>query len=93
MYLMRKFELSWDVAFDIVKMRREIIDPNEGFVKALQNYEGKQYRLKRTMTLREGEEEIDEREEYSGYSQSEKSDTSSSSSEDLMSKRRNSINL
>jgi hypothetical protein len=93
MYLMRKFELGWDIAFDIVKERREIIDPNEGFIKALQTYEGKQYKLKRTMTLREGEEEIDEREEFSGYSQSEKSDTSSSSLEDLMEKRRNSINL
>lgn len=33
MYLMRKFEIDWNLALDIVKMRREIIDPNEGFLK------------------------------------------------------------
>ena len=31
MYLMKKFLLSFDDAFDIVKLRREKIDPNDGF--------------------------------------------------------------
>jgi predicted protein tyrosine phosphatase len=87
MYLMRKYQINYKLAFDIVKTRREIIDPNDGFMAKLKAYEGKQYKLKRTITLREGEVEIDEREELSDYSQA-----SSTSSEDLM-ERRNSFEL
>ena len=87
MYLMRKFQIDYKLAFKIVKARREIIDPNEGFVKKLAEYDGKQYKLKRTITLKEGEDLIDERDELSDFSQA-----SSSSSEDLM-ERRNSFDL
>lgn len=43
-YLMIKFQISWDHAFDILKVRREIIDPNDGFIQKLKDFEGKQYK-------------------------------------------------
>lgn len=86
------------MAFDIVKSRREIIDPNSGFIESLKTYEGKQYKLKRTLSFSFKEfngdgdkEEIREEEEFSGYSKS--SNSSSSSEEDLMEKRRSSFDL
>jgi len=96
MYLMRKYQVDLNTAFDIVKVRRDIIDPNEGFMQKLQTYEGKQYKLKRTITVRENEkideiDEIDEVEEFSGYSDFEES--SSTSSEDLMDQHRDSSGL
>jgi len=84
MYLMRKFEIEWSLAFDFVKYRREIVDPNEGFVQKLKNYEGKQYKNKRNFEIKEGEA-IDEIDELSEDTQSE---CSSSSEEDLMERRR-----
>ena len=89
MYLMRKFQLGWDTAFKITKLRRDIIDPNEGFIKKLKEYEGKQYKLKRTITVC-SEDKINESDEFSEFSDS---DESSTSSEDLMDKRRNSFEL
>jgi rhodanese-related sulfurtransferase len=94
MWMMRKCEISFKMAFDILKSRREIIDPNEGFIDSLEAYEGKQYKLKRTLTFtfKDGdEEEIREEEEFSGYDKS--SNSSSSSEEDLMEKRRSSFDL
>jgi len=46
MYLMMRFQIPWDQAFDILKIRREIIDPNPGFLQKLKDFEGKQYQAK-----------------------------------------------
>jgi len=83
MYLMRKYEIESTMAFDIVKSRREIIDPNLGFRQILQNYEGRQYRLRRTITIKE-DETIEEKEELSEFSGCENSD---SEEEDVMAKK------
>lgn len=83
MYLMRKFQIHWELAFSVVKARREIVDPNEGFIAKLMAFEGKQYKLRRTITLREGEG-IDEDVEFS---QASESASSTSSSEDLMERK------
>ncbi len=83
MYLMRKFEISFDTSFDIVKLRREIIDPNEGFIAKLKAFDGKQYKIKRGHSIREGVDEINEIEEYSQASSS-----SDSSAEDLLEKEK-----
>jgi len=81
MYLMKKFQIDFSLSFDLVKCRREIIDPNDGFIGKLKELEGKQYRLRRASTIRgDGCEEIDEQEEFSQFSES----SSSESSEDLM---------
>lgn len=91
MYLMKKFQIDFELAFDIVKWRREVVDPNDGFIQKLKDFDGKQYRLKRTSTVFQGDdyEEIEELEEFSQYSES-----SSSSSEDLMDfKRRSSVDI
>ena len=79
MYLMRKFEIDINMSLNIVKTRREIIDPNEGFIEKLQMYEGKQYKLKRTITAKD-QEKVEEVDELSEFSQAE----DSSSEEDLM---------
>jgi len=42
MYLMKKFSWSYEKAFDFVKRKREIIDPNDGFVQRLQEFEKNQ---------------------------------------------------
>jgi hypothetical protein len=94
MWMMRKCEISFQLAFDIVKSRREKIDPNEGFIDSLEAYEGKQYKLKSALSfsLTDGDkEEICEEEEFSPFDKSRKS--SSSSEEDLMEKRRSSFDL
>ncbi len=36
---MKKFMANFEEAFHFVKQRREIIDPNEGFIKALKEFE------------------------------------------------------
>jgi protein-tyrosine phosphatase len=41
MYLMKKFDLSKDLAFSITKSRREVVDPNEGFIQKLEDLEEK----------------------------------------------------
>lgn len=82
MYLMRKFQIEWNLALEIVKARREVVDPNEGFIEKLKSFEGKQYKLKRTHTVIEGDE-IREIEEDSGYSES----SSSTSEENPMDRK------
>lgn len=39
MYLMKKFDTSMDMSLEILKDRREIVDPNEGFLQKLKEYE------------------------------------------------------
>ena len=90
MYLMRKFQIDWNLSFDIVKMRRDIIDPNEGFLTKLREYEGKQYKIRRTITNWDfspfnGRIKEENEDEYSQASDDEES--SSSSSEDLMERK------
>ena len=46
MYLMMKFQLSMDHALDITKIRRDVVDPNEGFLDQLTNIDGTQYDVK-----------------------------------------------
>ena len=82
MYLMRKYQIEWNLAFDIVKHRRDVVDPNEGFLSKLKEYEGKQYKLRR-LSLYKSTSRISEIEEFSDFSESESED-SGSSSEDLM---------
>ena len=41
MYLMKKFDLSLDLAFPITKSRREVVDPNEGFMQKLEDLDNK----------------------------------------------------
>ena len=33
MYIMKRFNIPFDEAFEVVKLRREKIDPNDGFKK------------------------------------------------------------
>lgn len=82
MYLMRKYQIEWSLAFDIVKHRRDVVDPNEGFLSKLKEYEGKQYKLRR-MSMYRSNSKISETEEFSDFSESENED-SGTSSEDLM---------
>jgi dual specificity MAP kinase phosphatase len=42
MYLMKKFSWSFEKAFDFVKRKREIIEPNDGFIQRLQEFEKNQ---------------------------------------------------
>lgn len=39
MYLMKKFDISMDMSLQILKNRREVVDPNEGFLQKLREYE------------------------------------------------------
>lgn len=41
MYLMMKFQIPFEMSMDIVKARREIVDPNEGFIQKLKDFEEK----------------------------------------------------
>jgi predicted protein tyrosine phosphatase len=41
MYLMQKFKLSKQMAFDIAYTRREVVDPNDGFLQKLTDFETK----------------------------------------------------
>jgi protein-tyrosine phosphatase len=43
MYLMKKFDISMEIAFRLAKTRREVVDPNEGFLKKLEEYETELY--------------------------------------------------
>lgn len=38
-YLMKEFGLSFSNAFNLVRSKRQVIDPNEGFVEHLKKYE------------------------------------------------------
>uniref|UniRef100_A0A7S3NCI9 protein-tyrosine-phosphatase n=1 Tax=Euplotes harpa TaxID=151035 RepID=A0A7S3NCI9_9SPIT len=85
MYLMRKFKLDWSLAFDIVKIRRDIIDPNEGFIAKLKEYECPPPKSCRFTKYKERtvSTEINEEDELTD---NDKGDSeTSSSSEDLMS--------
>lgn len=82
MYLMRKFQISFETSFNIVKLRREIIDPNEGFIAKLKAFDGKQYKLRRGQSV---EAKIQESNEEDVYSQASES-SSDSSEEDLLEK-------
>jgi len=42
MYLMKKFSWGYEKAFEFVKRKREIIEPNEGFIEKLQDFEKNQ---------------------------------------------------
>lgn len=86
MYLMRKYQIEWSLAFDIVKHRREIVDPNEGFISKLKEYEGKQYKLRR-LSMFKSTSKISEVDEFTDFSESE-NEGSGSSSEDLMEMQR-----
>lgn len=79
MYLMQKFQMPWTTALDIAKDRREIVDPNDGFLKKLEEYEGKQYRSVATDLQCESAKLIIQPMRFSS--------DSSTSSEDLMEKR------
>jgi hypothetical protein len=46
MYLMKKFDISMEIAFRLAKTRREVVDPNEGFLKKLEEYETELYNKK-----------------------------------------------
>jgi hypothetical protein len=35
MYIMYKFDLSLEVALDLAKQRRQVVDPNKGFMEQL----------------------------------------------------------
>mmetsp|Transcript_41966 Transcript_41966/g.30797 ORF Transcript_41966/g.30797 Transcript_41966/m.30797 type:complete len:95 (+) Transcript_41966:130-414(+) len=39
MYIMKRFGLSFEEALELVKMRREVVDPNEGFLAQLKEFE------------------------------------------------------
>ncbi len=38
---MMKFQIPFEMSMDIVKARREIVDPNEGFIQKLKDFEEK----------------------------------------------------
>ena len=82
MYLMRKFDISMSMSLDIAKLRREIVDPNVGFLQKLHDFEKKM--KKKSLELFCLSAKIPEyKREFS---------SSSSSSEDLMEKQR-SLNI
>eukprot|EP00347_Sterkiella_histriomuscorum_P011202 403373359 len=39
MYIMKRFQISYEDALDFVKSKRECVDPNEGFLKQLRQFE------------------------------------------------------
>ena len=90
-YLMRKFRIDWKLAFDIIKMRRNVIDPNEGFVSKIIEYDAKLSLLRWNIITRDrrvSTEILEENEEYDfidsdiGFEEE-----SSSGSEDLMERK------
>jgi protein-tyrosine phosphatase len=46
MYLMKKFDISMEIALRLAKTRREVVDPNEGFLRKLEEYETELYNKK-----------------------------------------------
>lgn len=79
MYLMKKFEISLDRSLQIVKSRREVVDPNEGFLKRLKEFEKQQRRKSIAMVCHSAK---------IFCLPSKLSTSSSSSSEDLLERRR-----
>ncbi|CDW90752.1 dual specificity catalytic domain containing protein [Stylonychia lemnae] len=41
MYIMKRFQISYEDAIEFVKNRRDCVDPNEGFLKQLRDFEEK----------------------------------------------------
>lgn len=41
MYIMKRFGVAFEDAFEYVKRRREVVDPNEGFLRQLRAFEAK----------------------------------------------------
>mmetsp|Transcript_34488 Transcript_34488/g.33677 ORF Transcript_34488/g.33677 Transcript_34488/m.33677 type:complete len:82 (+) Transcript_34488:1245-1490(+) len=39
MYIMKRFGFSFQEALEFVQLRRDVVDPNEGFLKQLQEFE------------------------------------------------------
>lgn len=59
MYIMRKFKISLDDAFEYVKTQRFLTDPNEGFIEQLEEFEKKGYKF---VSEEEDEEDINDQE-------------------------------
>ena len=84
---MRKFNIDWKLAFDIVKMRRDIVDPNDGFISKLRDYDEKLILLSRNSIKRNrsvSTEILEENEDYISQDSGDDIAESSTSSEDLM---------
>ena len=45
MFIMKKFKVTLESALSYIKERREIVDPNSGFIKQLEDFEKKHYSL------------------------------------------------
>lgn len=89
-YLMKKFNIDWKLAFDIVKMRRDIVDPNEGFISKLKEYDSKLISLTRKSSVRNrsiSTEIAEENEENASQDSDDEVVDSSTSSEDLMERK------
>ena len=67
MYVMKKFRLGFEDALEFVRSKRGVVDPNDGFVKQLQEFEKNNHNF----TIANGEWEEEEAGEYM-HSQSEK---------------------
>lgn len=39
MYIMKRFQIAYEDALEFVKNRRDCVDPNEGFLKQLRDFE------------------------------------------------------
>lgn len=85
MYLMKKFDISMETALRLAKTRREVVDPNEGFLQKLEEFETEQYNKKSLSLIFKSKKSIVD-------SEGQLLSNSSSSSEDLM-ERRSSIDL
>lgn len=85
MYLMKKFDISMETALRLAKTRREVVDPNEGFLQKLEEFETEQYNKKSLSLIFKTHKSLVDAE-------GELLSNSSSSSEDLM-ERRSSIDL
>lgn len=89
-YLMRKFNIGWQLAFDIVKLRRDVIDPNEGFISKLKEYDQKLLSVTRKSLVRDrsiSTEIAEENEEILSQDSDDEKVESSTSSEDLMERK------
>lgn len=78
MYLMKRFELDLEMALTISKSRREIVDPNEGFMQKLKEFEDQLFEHPTDQTYAVSTKILP----------SVRFSDSSSSSEDLMERRR-----
>lgn len=60
MYLMRSVGLSLNETMKFLKRHRDIIEPNEGFIKALNEFEVNQHQFSRSYTARNFNRTLDE---------------------------------